>query len=163
MGGRRRARGRCAQIAHLGRRALQGLCEGSLTLRQVVGLTEQEMDAIAETAAELHRRGVIAQASSLYGLLAAHDPLRPGYWRGLAQTNAALGQDVTAVAALEVAAMLEDRRPVDVEQEASCLERIGQTSLAGELRQAMFAAPGGKGAKGSFSNVGHGVDFATGG
>ena len=133
---------RTRQARRLGQLAARGLADGSLYLGQVLGLTEVETAAIVE-AAETHRRaGRLGEALAVYGLLAAHFPLCPAYWRAMACLAQRLGQHVAAVACFEVLAALQGRDADCARDQARSMSLIGLTLT--DVRQAAPARPGAK-------------------
>jgi len=119
----------------LGAFAAQALREGTLPLRHLAGLTDEEMRAIADVAEELRRSGELEEAASLYGLLIAYEPLQAEYWRAVAGLQQRLGQHALAVACFEVLALLADRDRGATRSEARSLTQLGQPELANALVQ----------------------------
>jgi len=123
------------QLDELAAMAAAGLRDGTLALRHVVGLTDGEMRAIAEVAAQLQDQGRTAEAAQVYGLLIAQDPLDADHWRPLAALQSRLGRHAEAVACYEVLALLADRRAEDTASEARSLRQLGQSPLADEMKR----------------------------
>lgn len=111
----------------------QGLRAGTLPLRHVIGLTDEEVQAIVDAAEQLRRSGRIAEASQVYGMLIAQEPLVASYWRAMAALQQQLGAFALAVACYEVLALLSDRDAESTYREAECLARMDQRELAQEV------------------------------
>lgn len=119
--------------AELGAFAARAFGEGSLHLRHLVGLTDEELRAISDVAEDLRRSGELEQAASLYGLLVAYDPLQASHWRALAGLQQRLGQHALAVACFEVLALLAEREATATRSEARSLAQLGQPELASAM------------------------------
>ncbi|MBK8481373.1 MAG: hypothetical protein IPL40_09400 [Proteobacteria bacterium] len=117
----------------LGAFAAEGLRAGTLTLRQIAGLTDDELLAVSDVAEELRRSGELAEAAGLYGLLIAYDPLQAAHWRALAGLQQRLGQHALAVACFEVLALLSGRDSAATCSEARSLAQLGQAELGRDL------------------------------
>jgi tetratricopeptide (TPR) repeat protein len=118
--------------------AASALSQGTLKLRDVVGLTDAEMQAVAQTAAALHRSGRHAEARAALALLLLYDPMNAVVWRQMADLHQSLGDHAVAVACYEAAALLGGREAGASRREARSLEQLGQPRLATqivELRQ----------------------------
>lgn len=131
---------RCKRISRqearrLGALAAERVRQGKLFLRHVLGLTDDEMAAIADAAEQLRRTGRLREAVTVYGLLIAQEPLCAAYWRATAGLYQRLGQHAVAVACYEVLALLDDRDASVIRQEATCLQQLGERDLAAQLRE----------------------------
>jgi len=113
--------------------AASGVREGTLKLRDVVGLGDDELRALATAAAALQRSGRHADARAVYSLLLLHDPTSSGAWRAMADLHHGVGDHAVAVACYETAALLGGRDEVATRREARSLEQLGHPSLAAEL------------------------------
>lgn len=109
------------------------LTDGSLTLRQLMGLTDEEMHALAETADACRRRGQLNRALEIVSVLASIDPYRAHWWRNLALLHKSQGGYAEAVTCFEVAAICGKRDPQSVKQELACLEQLGELALVKEM------------------------------
>ena len=126
------------QLALRVRRSLE---QGTLTLRQAVGLDDAEMQAVVELAESWRRRGDLLRASAVYGLLISYDPFDPSYWRSLADLQRNQGLHVVALACYEVLAALQDRSADATYHQAHCLRQLDQAELADEtLRRSLEIA-----------------------
>jgi len=122
------------RLTDLAARVAQDLRRGDLTMRQVVGLSDREMNAVADAADALRRRGDLANAARLWGLLIGFDPYVPRYWRALADLQRRLGRHAEAVLCYEVLALVQGRDSQSDLLEARCLEALGEADLAAHLR-----------------------------
>ena len=118
------------EIGDLARRAADDLRRGDLTLAQVAGLSEQEMNAVAEAAEALRRGGDLDGAAAVWGMLLSYDPYVPRYWKALAELHRRRGRWVGAVGCYELLARVQDRTTEDTLAEAACLTELGETAAA---------------------------------
>lgn len=123
--------------------AAQGVADGTLALRHVVGLSDAEMSAIGAAAERLRKRGRLRESASVYGLLVAQDPLQARYWRSLADVQQQLGNHGMALTCYEVLALLEQRTADATRREAASLAAMGQKDLAGEIEAVALRLDGG--------------------
>ena len=86
------------------------LMEGA-TLADVQGYTEDEMEAVYHLAYNAYRQGKYADARKLFQFLALNDHVESRFWMGLAATCQVSGEYRQAVAAYEMAAVLEATNP----------------------------------------------------
>lgn len=113
----------------MARRVAKDLRRGDLTMRQVAGLSQQEMNAVAEAAEVLRRSGDLDGAAAVWGLLASYDPYVPRYWKALADLQRRRGRWAEAVACYEQLALVQDRTADDARAEAACLSALGEAEL----------------------------------
>ncbi len=117
------------------RRMASWLRDGSLRLRDVVGLTDAEMAALAALAESCRRRAELEEAIAVYALLLTHDPVNAAHWSAMADLQRRAGEQGVAVACYELAALLGGRELAASQREALCLEQLGHPELAEELRE----------------------------
>ena len=86
------------------------LMEGA-ALADVQGYTEDEMEAVYHLAYNAYRQGKYADARKLFQFLALNDHVESRFWMGLAATCQMSGDYRQAVAAYEMAAVLEATSP----------------------------------------------------
>lgn len=86
------------------------LTEGA-ALADVQGYTEDEMEAVYHLAHNAYRQGKHPDARKLFQFLALNDHLESRFWMGLAATCHVSGDYRQAVAAYEMAAVLEATNP----------------------------------------------------
>ena len=86
------------------------LMEGA-ALADVRGYTEDEMEAVYHLAYNAYRQGKYPDARTLFQFLALNDHLESRFWMGLAATCQVSGDYPQAVAAYEMAAVLEATNP----------------------------------------------------
>jgi hypothetical protein len=72
--------------------ALMASVRAGVTLRELRGITEEEMGAALSAARKLIRAGAAQAAAEVLAGLALHDPYRPEVWRCLQELFAGLGQ-----------------------------------------------------------------------
>lgn|GEM_PF-6088741 len=109
------------------------LREGSLTPRQLMGIDDKEMYALAETANTYRRKGQLNSALEIVSVLAKIDPYRATWWRMLASLHKSQGGYAEAVVCFEAAAICGQRNPESTRQEFACLKRLGETALQEEM------------------------------
>jgi tetratricopeptide (TPR) repeat protein len=105
----------------------------ALTVRELIGLTDQELDAVAQVAEALLRRGSLRDAIAVYGQLITCEPLQPRYWLAMADLERRTGQHAVAVACYEMVATLAGREPEATYRQALSLQQLGQSELAANL------------------------------
>jgi tetratricopeptide (TPR) repeat protein len=105
----------------------------ALTVRELIGLTDQELEAVAQVAETLQRRGSLRDAIAVYSQLITCEPLQPRYWLALADLQRRTGQHAIAVACYEMAATLAGRDPEATYRQALSLQQMGHTELAANL------------------------------
>ena len=86
------------------------LMEGA-ALADVHGYTEDEMEAVYLLAYNAYRQGKYPDARKLFQFLALNDHVESRFWMGLAATCQVSGEYRQAVAAYEMAAVLEATNP----------------------------------------------------
>ena len=86
------------------------LMEGA-ALADVQGYTEDEMEAVYHLAYNAYRQGKYPDARKLFQFLALNDHVESRFWMGLAATCQMSGEYREAVAAYEMAALLEATNP----------------------------------------------------
>ena len=86
------------------------LMEGA-ALADVQGYTEDEMEAVYHLAYNAYRQGKFPDARKLFQFLALNDHVESRFWMGLAATCQMSGDYREAVAAYEMAAVLEATNP----------------------------------------------------
>lgn len=111
------------------------LREGDLTLGDVLQLSHREMRAIARVADGLRRRGRLAEALTIYGMLATVDPLNRCWWSAMATLHLSGGEHALAVVCYETLALLEGRNAENMGGEARALELLGAPELVHQLTQ----------------------------
>jgi tetratricopeptide (TPR) repeat protein len=127
----------CDQRAWLdvARVAAHGVREGTLTFQNVIGISDADMNSVAQHAESLRRRGRYADACSIYSLLLLYNPFDAKSWRRMADLRQRVGDHSVAVACYETAALLGGRHASSTECEVRSLEAIGQPQLGVELRE----------------------------
>jgi hypothetical protein len=129
-----RGRGHHAQdVEEAARMVADGLRSGELNLRQAVGLTDSEVQAVADLAEQLRRTGAYQQSISVLGLLLTYDPFVAKHWERLGDLHSRLGQHPASVACFEVVALLRDRDRALTTKEARSLRKMGHRDLAAQL------------------------------
>ena len=128
---------RSARKGHERKRAAAAdqLRQGMLSLREVLGLTPAEVEALGRVADGMRRRGSYAEAQSIYGALVAIEPLDAEHWGALAALQLSQGEHGLAVMCFEALALLEGRRPERTRLEAASLRQLGAPQLARELER----------------------------
>jgi tetratricopeptide (TPR) repeat protein len=124
---------RQSEIAEAATQVAVWMREGSLRLRDLVGLTDQELQAVTQVAESLRRRGSLPDAVAVHGLLIIYEPLRARHWQAMADLQRRLGQPAMAAVCYEVLALLAGRDAEATYRQALCLEQLGQTELARNL------------------------------
>jgi Flp pilus assembly protein TadD len=109
------------------------LRDGTIKLRDLAGLSDAEMQALAGTAAALQKSGRRDDARAVYAMLLLYDPTNAEGWRRMADLHQAAGDHVVAVACYETAALLGGRELSATSREAHSLTRLGRRELADEL------------------------------
>jgi tetratricopeptide (TPR) repeat protein len=137
------------ETTELVRHTTEDLRRGDLTMRQMAGITPQEMVAMAETADALRRSGDLDGAAAVWGLLLSYDPYVPRYWKALADIHRRRSRWAEAVACYELLALVQDRILDDARAEATCLFALGE----GELGRLITADTEGRTTCGSMVTV----------
>jgi tetratricopeptide (TPR) repeat protein len=114
-----------ASIRQLAAEAARSVREGTLNMRHLLGLSHREMQALAEAAHQLRRKGDLQGAAGIWGLLLSCEPLNPTYWKALAQIEQRLGNHALAVTCFEAVALLQDPHDDMAEQQARSLGALG--------------------------------------
>lgn len=115
-----------------------------VTLRQVRGYTDEELDAIVRAAQVFFRQGRIEEARVLFRGLRAVDPLEPSFARGLAVVEFAADDPDASLAAWDAAIALAPGEPSAwigrAEVEIACGD---EAHAVADLRHAQTLMPGG--------------------
>jgi cysteine sulfinate desulfinase/cysteine desulfurase-like protein len=127
---------RTSELEQLVSTVTQGLRSGTLTLKEVVGLTDAEMESVAELASRQRSRGKYKEAATIYGLLLTYAPLSATYWEQMADVQERIGHIPLAVACCEIVALIRERHESLIRREARCLRKMNQPELADALLQA---------------------------
>ncbi|MFH1131864.1 MAG: hypothetical protein V1754_11055 [Pseudomonadota bacterium] len=124
-----------AQVQQLAKQVSKGLKNGTLLLRDVVGLTDEEMVAIKDVAESLSRSGSLHRAIAIYGLLLIYDQFNMGYWEAMAKLQYMVGQPAISLACYQAAETLGLDQEQVLFQQVACLQQMGEKKLADELIQ----------------------------
>ena len=114
--------------------AAEGILNGTLTFKQVLGVSDHEMQAIQHLAERHVEERKPRKALDLYILLATYDPICPDYWEAMGDVLRRIGSYGDALACYETVALLKGREVSVLRREAECVERLGQPSVAKQLR-----------------------------
>ena len=112
------------------------LMEGA-ALADVQGYTEDEMEAVYHLAYNAYRQGKYPDARKLFQFLALNDHLESRFWMGLAATCQVSGDYRQAVAAYEMAAVLEATNPWPPFHAGECYMAMNDWEKSGEALQAV--------------------------
>jgi tetratricopeptide (TPR) repeat protein len=103
---------------------------GEVLLKDLLGLTRAELDALAREAERCVVRGDFERAVRLLGLLVDVDPYEPENWRQLALLLQQQAHHEAAVLCFETAALLAPRQADDTAAERRSLDLMGRLDLA---------------------------------
>ena len=112
------------------------LTEGA-ALADVVGYTEEEMEAVYHFAHNAYRQGKYSDARKLFQFLAFHDHIESRFWMGLAATCQMAGDYREAVVAYEMAAVLEATNPWPPFHAGECYMAMNDWEKGGLALQAV--------------------------
>ena len=112
------------------------LLEGA-ALADVQGYTEDEMEAVYHLAYNAYRQGKYPDARKLFQFLALNDHLESRFWMGLAATCQMSGDYRQAVAAYEMAAVLEATDPWPPFHAGECYRAMNDWEKSREALQAV--------------------------
>ena len=112
------------------------LMEGA-ALADVQGYTEDEMEAVYHLAYNAYRQGKYPDARKLFQFLALSDHVESRFWMGLAATCQMSGEYRQAVAAYEMAAVLEATNPWPPFHAAECCVAMNDWEKSREALQAV--------------------------
>ncbi len=118
--------------------------QGALTLGDVLGLSNEEMQAVAQVGEGLRRRGNIQEALTIYGMLATVDPMNGKWWSAMAALHLSGGAHGLAVICFETLALLQGRNPAHTQREIHALQQLGAQQLALQLSQLLIPEAGTK-------------------
>lgn len=106
-------------------------------LADVQGYTEDEMEAVYHLAYNAYRQGKHPDARKLFQFLALNDHLESRFWMGLAATCQASGDYRQAVAAYEMAAVLEATNPWPPFHAGECYMAMNEWEKSAKALQAV--------------------------
>lgn len=122
--------------------AADGLRDGTLTIKDVIGLTPSEINAVRKLAGQLERRGSPACALKLQSTLTACDPYNAAHWKAMAALHTKLGSHAGALICYEAIAAIRGRDAESARLQADCVERLGFATVAKQIRREARALPG---------------------
>jgi hypothetical protein len=120
-----------AEIAHI---AARGLRDGTLTLKDVFGLTAKEMRALGQASDSYRQSGDLRSALKIAAALAACDPYNEAQWERMAELHDRLASPPGALLCLQVLALLRGRDANLVQRERECIDRLGFGEAASRLQ-----------------------------
>ena len=112
------------------------LMEGA-ALADVHGYTEDEMEAVYHLAYNAYRQGKYPDARKLFQFLALNDHVESRFWMGLAATCQMSGDHREAVAAYEMAAVLDATNPWPPFHAGECYLALNDWESCGKALQAV--------------------------
>jgi len=122
------------EVRKAARFAAQGLRDGTLTVKDVMGLTIEEIAAIRALAARYQTKGELDAALRLYGMLASLDPYNAEHWQSMAEVHQLSQSYVGALLCYEVVALLRGRDPQCIRAQADCVQKLGRPEDATKIR-----------------------------
>lgn len=114
------------QIAKL----LEDFIFKGLSIRDIQGLTDEQMEAIYATAFTLYNGGRYEDAEKIFQCLCLFEHLGHRYWMGLGATRQMLKKYKEAIDAYSMAAVLDVRDPHAALQAAECHLAMGNIEAA---------------------------------
>lgn len=120
--------------------AAKSLAEGSATLQQLRGYSDEALHAVARQAVMLFLQGKLADARSIMQGLAAVNPGEAYFARILGVAECAAGELEEALACFDAAIRLDAQEPAGYVGRAEVLLAMGQRARAAEdLKRALAA------------------------
>lgn len=110
--------------------AIVGLMTGELTLKDVQGLSDDQMESIYALAYNAFRAGRHDEAHKLFVFLSLFDPFDPRFWLGLGACRFSMGDFDNAVDAYSMAGFIDELDPVAHLRCADCQLALGHTEDA---------------------------------
>lgn len=129
-------------IADIVKIAADGLRDGTLTLKDVIGLTPVEINAVRKLAAQHERRGDPATALKLHSTLGACDPYNAAHWKAMGALHTKLNSPAGALVCYEALAAIRGRDAESARLQADCVEQLGFGEVAKQIRREAHTLPG---------------------
>lgn len=126
-----------AQITEAGiKEAAQKFLEGS-TLKELKGITNQELEAVYSLAFNYYRTGKFDEAGKLFDFLALFDHLNPKFWMGVGAVRQVKKDFSGAVQAYGYASFLDISNPKPQIHAAECFLAMGDKRNAASSLEAL--------------------------
>ena len=126
-----------AQITEAGiKEAAQKFIEGS-TIKELKGITNNEMEAVYSLAFSYYRTGKFDEAEKLFNFLALFDHLNPKFWMGVGAVRQVKKDFSGAVQAYGYASFLDISNPKPQLHAAECFLAMGDKRNAASSLEAL--------------------------
>ena len=126
-----------AQITEAGiKEAAQKFVEGS-TIKELKGITNNEMEAVYSLAFSYYRTGKLDEAEKLFNFLALFDHLSPKFWMGVGAVRQVRKDFSGAVQAYGYASFLDLSNPKPQLHAAECFLAMGDKRNAASSLEAL--------------------------
>ncbi|HSI86704.1 MAG: SycD/LcrH family type III secretion system chaperone [Candidatus Methylacidiphilales bacterium] len=109
---------------------LDGFLKNSATLKDVRGLTNENMEAVYSVGYSLYTNGKFEDSEKIFQFLCLFDHLERKYWLGLGGSRQMLKQYDRAVEAYAYAALLDISDPTAASRAADCHIALGKLTEA---------------------------------
>jgi tetratricopeptide (TPR) repeat protein len=110
-------------------RMLELLAKGDASLKQVVGLSDAEMNAVSRRAHAFRRAGQMDEAMALFGLLLTFDPFDGARWSLMAGLKQRTGDSLAALSCYQVALTL-GHQDAELLSRQAALQKTLETQFA---------------------------------
>lgn len=124
---------------------------GNTDLAAIVGMTEDELEAVYSLAHGFYTSGRYGDALDMFRFLCMHRHMDPRFWFGLGATNQMLGEHATAVTAYQTCAMLDLEDAQVPMRAAECFRAMGDAESARQALEAVVEVAKGKPAQAAYA------------
>ncbi|QND62137.1 SycD/LcrH family type III secretion system chaperone (plasmid) [Mesorhizobium sp. AR07] len=124
-------------------RLTEEIIGGRTDLAAVIGITDDELDAVYALGHRFYSAGRYGEALSFFRFLCIHRYIDPRFWFGFGAASQMLGDSANAVRAYGLAALLNDEDPQIPLRAAKCLIKLDQPAAAVSALESVLALSGG--------------------
>ncbi|MES0139419.1 SycD/LcrH family type III secretion system chaperone [Mesorhizobium sp. M0016] len=125
-------------------RLTEELIAGRTDLAAVIGMTDDELEAVYALGHRFYSAGRYSDALNFFRFLCMHRYIDPRFWFGFGAASQMLGDSANAVRAYGLAALLNDEDPQIPLRAAKCLIKINQPAAAVSALESVLALSSGK-------------------
>ncbi|MER8447296.1 SycD/LcrH family type III secretion system chaperone [Mesorhizobium sp. M1066] len=125
-------------------RITEELIAGRTDLAAVIGMTDDELEAVYALGHRFYSAGKYFDALNFFRFLCMHRYIDPRFWFGFGAASQMLGDSANAVRAYGMAALLNDEDPQIPFRAAKCLIKLDQPAAAVSALESVLALSCGK-------------------
>ncbi|RMC62479.1 SycD/LcrH family type III secretion system chaperone [Sinorhizobium meliloti] len=125
-------------------RLTEEIIAGRTDLAAVIGITDDELEAVYALGHRFYSAGRYDEALSFFRFLCMHRYIDPRFWFGFGAASQMLGDSANAVRAYGLAALLDDEDPQIPLRAAKCLIKLDEPAAALSALESVLELSSGK-------------------